>query len=569
MKKQFHLFQSKLLILAIFLSISLSSFAQWRTIKNGILWKDTQGKSVQAHGGNFLKVGSSWYMVGEDRSASNQGVNMYSTTDFISWKFEGKIIPPSAYASDRFIERPKLMRCPSTGKFVVWCHYEGSNYGPAEAASFVSDKINGPYTLKFHGRPFNIVSRDCNVFVDTNGKGYFISTTDNNQNLTLFELSTDYLTLVKSTRLTAFNGLQREAPAIVRIGNTYFLISSKCTGWAPNQATVSYSTSLTGGWSSQVNIGNKITYDTQAASILTVQGSKGTTYIYVGDRWQDPNLADSKTIMFPISFSGNTVNFKYTHQWDMDFVTGLWRTTTRTDLVPKTGWKIKYASSAEAGNEAAKAIDGNVSTIWHSKWSGTAPTHPHEIQVDMGKAYTVKGFIYTPRTDVDVNGAIRDCELYVSSDGNTWKQVAKCWFSWTSEVSFTSVSARYFRIITRSDINGTQFASAAELDMVLTSGAAKVKASGESEVTIENKTQTNCITMTNNSLKLDYLLSKNGNVTIAVYDISGKNLLYKNLGNFNAGAFQYELPFENIKKGVCIVKVNFAGETKSSKIVVL
>ena len=296
----------KVNLLLLLLIINLSLHAQWNNIKNGALWKDTNGNPVQAHGAGFLQVGTKWYMVGEDRTYWNAGVNLYSTSDFVNWKFEKKIIPTTAYRSDRFIERPKLMRCPSTGKFVVWCHYEQGNYGASEAASFVCDSVNGLYTLSFSGRPLNIKSRDCNVFVDNDGKGYFVSTTDENQHLTLFELSTDYLTPVKSTRLSRFDWQQREAPAIVRVGNTYFLISSKCTGWDPNQGTISYSTSLTSGWSAMTNVGNSTTFDTQAASILTVKGTSGTTYLYVGDRWQDPGLFESKTIIFPISFSGTS-----------------------------------------------------------------------------------------------------------------------------------------------------------------------------------------------------------------------------------------------------------------------
>lgn len=114
-----------------------------------------------------------------------------------------------------------------------------------------------------------------------------------------FRLSDDYLSAVEYTEL--FKWQSREAPAIVRHGDTYFMMFSACSGWDPNQATFSYSKSLTSGWSSRANIGNSIAYDTQAASVLTVTGSKGTSYVYVGDRWQDPGLAESKTIMFPIS----------------------------------------------------------------------------------------------------------------------------------------------------------------------------------------------------------------------------------------------------------------------------
>lgn len=451
-------------IFVFFLQISL--FAQWTTIKNGALWKDTEGNPVQAHGAGFLQVDTIWYMVGEDRSYSNAGVNLYSTTDFVNWKFIKKIIPPSAYRSDRFIERPKLMRSPATGKFVVWCHYEGANYGPSEAASFVCDSVDGLYTLIFSGRPFDIPTRDCNVFTDFDGKGYFVSTTDGNANLTLFELSDDYLRPVKSTRLTAFNGKSREAPAIVRINSTYFLISSKCTGWDPNQATISYSSSLTSGWSAMSNLGNSISFDTQAASILTVKGKSGTSYLYVGDRWQDPALAESKTIIFPVSFSGNTCNFNYRQQFDIDFTTGLTRETPVSNRVPKSAWKVRQLSSQETTKEngaASNVFDGNLSTKWHTKYNGSVAPAPHYIEIDMGAEYTVSGLLATPRQDNSINGLVREFVLYVSVNGTDWTPVAGAsWMPYFSEIYFQPVQARYFRFTA---LSGT-YASLAEIDLL-------------------------------------------------------------------------------------------------------
>lgn len=448
--------------------------SEWITIKNGALWNDQNGNPVQAHGAGFLQMGDRWYMVGEDRSYSNAGVNLYSSSDLTNWKFEKKIIPPSAYSSSRFIERPKLLRCPKTGKFVVWCHYEGENYAPSEAASFECDSVNGLYKLHFGARPLNIKSRDCNVFVDNDGTAYFISTTNDNSDLGLFRLSDDYLEVASHTAI--FTGQGREAPALVRIGNTYFMISSACSGWAPNRAKISYSTSLQGGWSSLSNLRDEISYDTQAASILTVQGSKGTTYLYVGDRWQDPGLAESKTIIFPIQFNGTTCTFNYKQQFDLNFLTGEVRETEVNNRVPKAAWKIRSFSSEETSSEngaAANAIDGNATTKWHSKYSSPAAVAPHFIEVDMGAEYLVSGFLATPRTDGKSNGLIRDFILQVSTDGINWSAVAGGgWLPYWSDVNFKPVSARYFRL---TSISGA-LASLSEIDMLTNTPAYTLQA---------------------------------------------------------------------------------------------
>lgn len=443
------------------------------TIQNGHTWIDNNGNDVQAHGAGFLFHEGRWYMIGEDRSDYwNPDVNMYSSTDLVNWRFENKIIKNGVthpdLGTERFIERPKLLRCPNTGQFVVWCHWEQSNYGASEAAVFYCNTINGDYTYHWSGRPDGIKSRDCNVFQDVDGKAYFVSTTDENQHLTLFELSDDYLSVAKTTRLSEFDWEAREAPAIVNIDGTYFLISSRCTGWDPNQATVSWSNSLESGWSPQVNIGNSIAFDTQPASILTIQGSQQTSYLYVGDRWWDTELPDSKTIMFPISFSGTTCNFSYSHQFDIDFSTGIISETPRPDLIPKTDWSIQYVSSEETTGEngsAVNAIDGDINTIWHTEWYNNSPSHSHEIQVDMGDVYKLSKFLCVPRTDGSYNGTIGNFELYFSIDGQNWAPVKAEWMLYYTEVSFEPVVARYFKLVTMSGFMDNQFAAVAEFEL--------------------------------------------------------------------------------------------------------
>ncbi len=432
--------------------------SNWATIKNGAMWKDNKGNWVQAHGAGFVQVGDTWYMIGEDRSNSwNPDVNMYSTKDFVNWKFERKIIQNgvthSSLGNGRFIERPKIMYNKKTGKYVVWCHWEQGNYGASEAAVFYCDSVNGPYKFHWAGRPLDVKSRDCTAFVDDDGTAYFISTTSENQHLGLFRLSDDYLNVVEHTQL--FSSQQREAPAVVKINGTYFMLFSACSGWDPNQTSYSYSKSLTGGWSSRSNIGNPIAYDTQAASILTLQGSGGTTYMYVGDRWQDPDLPESKTIMFPLHFSGNSVTYNYKQQFDLDLATGTYRETpTEKTRLSKKDWKISGFSSEESSSEngkASNAIDGNAGTKWHTKYSGGGAAAPHYIEVDMGAEYEISGFLAMPRLDNSTNGTIRQYSFMVSTDGKDWKIVSGgSWLPYAAEVYFTPISARYFRMVSPS-----------------------------------------------------------------------------------------------------------------------
>ena len=302
--------------------------AAWITIRNGQAWTTAEGAVVQAHAPGFVQKDGLWYMVGEDRSHSwNPDVNLYSSPDLVNWTFVKKIIQNGVtdprLGRSRMIERAKLLYCAKTGRWVVWCHWESRDYSASEAACFSSATVDGDYRLEWSGRPLGIKSRDCNVFVDHDGTAYFVSTTNENQDIGLFRLSDDYLSVVEHTPL--FVGQRREAPVIVRIADRYFMLSSACTGWAPNQCKLSYSSSLKGGWSPLTNIGDDKAFRTQPAAILQIRGTLQTTYLYVGDRWMDPDLPSTKTIVFPIAFEGTDCLFDYRDRFELNLATGEWR----------------------------------------------------------------------------------------------------------------------------------------------------------------------------------------------------------------------------------------------------
>ncbi|MFC1760559.1 discoidin domain-containing protein [Planctomycetota bacterium] len=76
---------------------------------------------------------------------------------------------------------------------------------------------------------------------------------------------------------------------------------------------------------------------------------------------------------------------------------------------------VKVTSNSEArGYEAYRALDGNAKTLWHTEWQGSVPKHPHDLTIDLGKAYEVKGFVYLPRQGGG-NGTIKDYAFYAAN----------------------------------------------------------------------------------------------------------------------------------------------------------
>jgi hypothetical protein len=298
------------------------------TIKNGGFWLDTAGNRIEAHGGGFLFADDAWYWVGEDKSTGSfKAVNCYRSTDLSHWEFRRAIITRQTStelaAADRIIERPKVTYNASTKKYVMWLHWEGMSYATAEAGVFTSDTVDGSYTQVRHLRPNNNMSRDDTLFRDDDGKAYFLSAAKENADSALYELTDDY-TNIKRQISTLWAGSYREAPAIMKAGSTYFIVNSAATNWDPNQQKYASATSMNGPWSALANIGDATGFDTQTAFIIPVKGTKTTTYIYAGDRWQDPDLKSSKYIWVPIKVNGTKLTMDKYDSWQLNVTTGEW-----------------------------------------------------------------------------------------------------------------------------------------------------------------------------------------------------------------------------------------------------
>ena len=132
----------------------------------------------------------------------------------------------------------------------------------------------------------------------------------------------------------------------------------------------------------------------------------------------------------------------------------------------------KSASSEASGNNrtAARAIDGDSRTHWHTQFQGQLAKHPHELVIDLGNSATIRGFRYLARQDGGWNGALGKCEFFVSDSPTEFgKPVANPEFkkSKTSqEVACQPVKGRYVLLRVLSEVNGGPWASVAELGVV-------------------------------------------------------------------------------------------------------
>ncbi|MEU4832323.1 RICIN domain-containing protein [Streptosporangium sp. NPDC023615] len=299
------------------------------TVPVGVPFTDTSGNALHAHGGGVLKVGAYYYWFGENRNADGtfRYVSAYRSTDLRNWEFRNHVLTQSSAAELRVanIERPKVVFNASTGQFVMWMHKEnGRDYGEARAAVAVSSTVDGNYTYLRSFRPLGHMSRDITAFVDTDGTGYMISAADENYDLHVYRLTANYTDV--ATLVRVWDGDHREAPALFKRNGVYFMLTSGATGWSPNQAKYATATSITGPWSAWQNAGDSLTFGSQPAYVLPVQGSQGTSYLYLGDRWAGAwggPVNDSRYVWLPVRFSGDTtMSLTYTRQVTIDAAVG-------------------------------------------------------------------------------------------------------------------------------------------------------------------------------------------------------------------------------------------------------
>ena len=143
------------------LLVSTSTQAQdksmlWRRQVNGQLWLDTDGNHINAHGGNIIRYGKTYYWYGENRpysgGSTEAGISVYSSQDLMTWKNEGVALATSTEAGHDIqrgciMERPKVIYNKKTRKFVMLFHLElrGRGYEAARVAFAVSDLPTGPF----------------------------------------------------------------------------------------------------------------------------------------------------------------------------------------------------------------------------------------------------------------------------------------------------------------------------------------------------------------------------------------------------------------------------------------
>ncbi len=311
----------------------------------GAEWLDTDGNPINAHGGGILYHDGTYYWYGEYKGDSTYwnpkvpswecyrteagGVSCYSSQNLADWKFEGLALPSNQTDStselhfSHVLERPKVIYNEKTGKFVLWLHVDSHDYAKAAAGVAISDSPTGPFQYLGSMRPNGQMSRDMTLFTDDDGTAYHVYSSEHNQTLYISKLTDDYLD--HSGEYTRnFIDQSREAPAVFKRNGKYYILSSGCTAWDPNQAEYAVADSMLGEWTVMgdpcTGKDAHITFYGQSTHVFPIAG-KSDVYIAMFDKWNKTDLIDSRYIWLPVQFhEDDRIEIAWQDSWDVNIL---------------------------------------------------------------------------------------------------------------------------------------------------------------------------------------------------------------------------------------------------------
>lgn len=364
------------------------------TVKPGKVWVDNNGNAIQAHGGGILydEKTKTYYWYGEHKGYENVptgaetgnpgiGIGCYSSKDLLNWTYEGVALP--------VFNNPQLVDGTTTDDDVPMYvseesdtyknsplpEFEGtaSNYNGLMKSPYASlsalnsdeyiDELNALYendNLTFEEkqqmyREFNwnrVVERPKVIYNDATA--YVVYSSEENATTIIHKLNDEYTGLSGDLEdisqntpanftegvdyVRVFAGQYREAPAMFKDGDTYYLITSGQSGWNPNPCQYSYvEGDIFGEWAPNKKFAvNDIPYGTQQETtfrsqstfVLPVRDADGNVipgkFVYMGDRWFRENLQDSRYIWLPLNFNGETheITMEWQDEWSFEDLIG-------------------------------------------------------------------------------------------------------------------------------------------------------------------------------------------------------------------------------------------------------
>ena len=318
-----------------------------KVIRNGMPWFDDHGNIVNAHGACIVEEKGRYYLFGEwksDDSNAFPGFSCYSSDDLVNWKFERVVLtvqPDGILGPNRVGERVKVMKCPSTGEFVMFMHADDMGYKDPYIGYATCKTINGEYQLQgpllYQGKP--VQRWDMGTFQDTDGKGYLLI-----HHGPIYRLSDNYRSIEMEVAHVKGSG---ESPAMFKKDGIYYMLYSNLTSWEKNDNFYFTAPKIEGPWTKQGLFcpEGTLTYNSQSTFVFPLKRGNDTIPMFMGDRWSYPHQASAATyVWMPMQVNGTKLSIpEYWQCWDFNTLKPVdilrkGKRVSMKNIKPAVGW---------------------------------------------------------------------------------------------------------------------------------------------------------------------------------------------------------------------------------------
>ncbi|KAL2753040.1 carbohydrate-binding module family 35 protein [Sodiomyces alcalophilus JCM 7366] len=367
---------------------AFSSLAAARWIVPGGRWLDTDGERIRCHAGGITveEETGRFFWFGEYKTEDmpeGGGVSVYSSDDLVTWENHGLALGHEFVAPDMIIQRPKVMYSKSTEEYHMWWHADDENYSLLLQGLATSPNITGPYSFVDATAPLGNWSQDFGMFTDRDdGRTYALYSNGDSVEGRDVYLSAFNEEITQVEQVTfRWDKFDLEAPTIIQTDDSYFAIMSHKTGYRPNNVVAFRADDLAGPWSQPFMVAPPYTrtFNSQSGFSLRIDGTKRTTYLYLGDQWDLNSNWEARYIWLPILVDEEKkrIELAWYDVYDLDIETGevtpiegeTYYAYEDYTVVAGDAWKQE--ATFASGGKIATGIYGNDSTVTFTGIKGT------------------------------------------------------------------------------------------------------------------------------------------------------------------------------------------------------
>ncbi|MFT4924413.1 MAG: hypothetical protein ACI8WB_000491 [Phenylobacterium sp.] len=367
------------------------------------------------------------------------------------------------------IRAVKWFSCPGTSNMSIWAKRHGAdaNGNRITKKELLRATILGAnktpadsYTDSvIINQPFGYSSGDLGTIVDNNTQ-YIISAATDEGKINLYEVNNDCTDLAGTTETASLewhnedNSVDhREAPAIFKQDNYFYITTSGKTSWRPNQQKYAYSQFLSGPWSAMLEFGDSTAYHSQLFStnkVTATDGSANYARLFSSTRnaatW---NGADSRRVWLPLYF--NTATDLATNYYDYVEINNLEGKVKGFHYDHGTKLTVSSVTIDGSSTNADNLIDGDLSTYWYNN-NDAAMT---SATFDLGTQQIVKALKLKHYDLYKSNGTVADVTLRTPflkieiGDGTNFTQVfadVVGSITWLQPIDVPDTLGRYVRL---------------------------------------------------------------------------------------------------------------------------